>query len=88
MIITVLAKFYFWLMWLVSAVLPSWDLPQGVYDSFDTSINLLLFMNYFFPMRTLMVCILSVFFVYLLKYFIKLIGSFISILRGGGNLDL
>jgi len=73
---------------MMNYILPEYSLPT----EFTTGVNLLFSdmakLNEMFPVITLFKALLWIFLFHLIYYLTKLIGSLISILRGGGEIKI
>lgn len=69
-------------------VMPNWRLPYEITDAFGLIISNLATWNTFIPIETFLYCISFILGFEIAVTIIKVTSGFISLLRGGGNLNV
>lgn len=69
-------------------LLPSWGIPETYFSAFDTIEVGLKYINGIIPIDVIFNCILFLFSFVVIKLLVKLAIGILSIIRGGGNIDI
>ena len=88
MLITLLIYIVSILVEVISFVLPAWGLPDYLIDGALVAINATLFYNSLFPLFEIIKCIILIFGFEVVIILARLVMGLISILRGGGKIDV
>lgn len=75
-------------MGLVSAIMPSWRLPTYIISAFEDSLNVLYVFNGYFPVDACIKVGIIIFSFHITILTARLIFGLISIIRGGGKVEV
>lgn len=88
MIIGIFIKIISVFLALVSAILPTWQLPSEVIAPFSLIAGYLTILNAYFPIGVLLQCILIALAFEACVLTIRLVLGILSTIRGGGKIDI
>lgn len=76
------------LLTVFSLILPSWALPSYIVNSFTSGIQYIYFLNEFLPLNAIIKSLLIIFSFEVIILSARLVVGLISIVRGGGKIDI
>lgn len=88
MIFTLLAYVFAIILGAVAYLLPDWQLPNYIIQSLSEASSHIGLFNEFFPITALFKGLLLIIGFELVMLSVKLISGILSLIRGGGNIDL
>ncbi len=88
MITTLIVNLISVLLSIVSVVLPAWRLPDYIIDSFRGAIDILLVFNFALPVNAAIKSFIIILTFESTILFARLVLSLITIIRGGGKIEV
>jgi len=88
MIFSIIIYIFIGLLGIINFVIPNWDLPEPVYDVLSSSIASLNGLNFILPVDTILIFISLVLSFEISLLVFRVASGIISIIRGGGRIDI
>lgn len=88
MIITFLFTIIIWLLKLFNTVIPNWNLPSEMYTQTQSVLTTFYQLNFLIPVDILLQMFILVIVFEMVILIIRMSSGLISLIRGGGTLDI
>lgn len=88
MIFSIFINIYIGILKSITFVLPDWDLPPDAYYYVEQSVVLLRRLDFILPIDTLFLTVILIASFEIVVILLRIITGFISLLRGGGHVNI
>lgn len=88
MIVNILITLIVWLLKIFNAVIPNWDLPSEVYLNAESILTTFYQLNFLIPVDILLQMIILVVVFETVVLLTRIGSGMISLIRGGGHIDI
>lgn len=88
MLLTIIIELGIFLLTLLGWLLPVWQIPDKFVDAFSWALNLIFQWNGVLPVRSMFYILTVIITFEIMILLVRFIAGFISVIRGGGKVDV